>query len=239
MARKTTPTQVLLAMEHAVGVDMQNFKYRMGTGRCLYDGEIMELMGCPGWTAFKSEMRIYYNMKGSLAHESLETLKRKKYITPTAIKRARKIKDLYLRQEKRIGSQKKAKTVTKRSQKIPESPLLRPPAGSGLQLQSSFGGGGGQTHFAGDSPKRKGKTTTKKTTKKREKKGSNSLAPFGVMPRGQKTLEEDGKAEANKEKTSRSRNGESTTCKKGAHPDIVHPHEKRAEQSILQHSNSG
>ena len=70
------------------------------------------------------------------------------------------------------------------------SPLLRPPAGSGLQLQSSFGGGGGQTHFAGDSPKRKGKTTTKKTTKKREKKGSNSLAPFGVMPRGQKTLEE-------------------------------------------------
>lgn len=66
----------------------------------------------------------------------------------------------------------------------------KPPAGSGLQLQSSFGGGGGQTYFAGASPKKKGKTAAKKTAKKTAKKGSGSLAPFGVMPQGQKTLEE-------------------------------------------------
>ena len=68
--------------------------------------------------------------------------------------------------------------------------LLRPPAGSGLQLQSSLGGGGGQTHFAGGSPNRKGKKAGKKNAKKKEKKGSGSLAPFGMMPEGQKTLEE-------------------------------------------------
>jgi len=66
----------------------------------------------------------------------------------------------------------------------------KPPSGSGLQIQSSLGGGGGQTYFSGGSPKKKGKTAAKKTTKKREKKGSGSLAPFGVMPEGQKTLEE-------------------------------------------------
>lgn len=66
----------------------------------------------------------------------------------------------------------------------------KPPAGSGLQMQSSFEGGGGQTHFAGGSPKKKGKKTAKKTAKKKEKKGSGSLAAFGVMPEGQKTLEE-------------------------------------------------
>lgn len=48
----------------------------------------------------------------------------------------------------------------------------------------------GQTHFTGGSPKRKGKKTAKKTPKKKEKKGSGSLAAFGVMPEGQKTLEE-------------------------------------------------
>lgn len=66
----------------------------------------------------------------------------------------------------------------------------KPPAGSGLQMQSSFGGGGGQTYFTGASPKKKGKTAAKKTAKKKAKKGSGSLAPFGVMPEGQKTLEE-------------------------------------------------
>jgi len=66
----------------------------------------------------------------------------------------------------------------------------KPPSGSGLQLQSSFGGGGGQTYFSGGSPKKKGKTAAKRTAKKREKKGSGSLAPFGVMPQGQKTIEE-------------------------------------------------
>ena len=71
------------------------------------------------------------------------------------------------------------------------SPIsLKPPAGSGLQLQSSFGGGGGQTHFKEGSPKKKGKTAAKKNPKKHEKKGSGSLAAFGVMPAGQKTLEE-------------------------------------------------
>jgi len=66
----------------------------------------------------------------------------------------------------------------------------KPPSGSGLQMQSSLGGGGGQTYFSGGSPKKKGKTAAKKTTKKREKKGSGSLAPFGVMPEGQKTLDD-------------------------------------------------
>jgi len=72
----------------------------------------------------------------------------------------------------------------------PSPVSLKPPAGSGLQLQASFGGGGGQTHFKGGSPKKKGKKTGKKNPKKHEKKGSGSLAAFGVMPAGQKTLEE-------------------------------------------------
>lgn len=173
MARKTTPTQVLFAMERVAGVDMQNFKYRMGTGRCLYDGEIMELMGCPGWTAYNSEMRAYADMLGSFIEVDTATLKEKKYITATAIQKAVKINDLYLRQEKSMGSPK-------------------PPAGSGLQLQSSFGGGGGQTHFAGSSPKKKGKTAAKKNPKKKGKKGSGSLAAFGVMPEGQSTLPVEG-----------------------------------------------
>jgi len=48
----------------------------------------------------------------------------------------------------------------------------------------------GQTYFAGSGPKRKGKKAAKKKPKKQEKKGSGSLAAFGVMPEGQKTLEE-------------------------------------------------
>lgn len=47
----------------------------------------------------------------------------------------------------------------------------------------------GQTYFAGSGPKRKGKKAAKKT-KKKEKKGSGSLAAFGVMPEGQTTLDE-------------------------------------------------
>lgn len=48
----------------------------------------------------------------------------------------------------------------------------------------------GQTYFTGSGPKRKGKKTAKKTAKKKEKKGSGGLAAFGVMPDGQKTLDE-------------------------------------------------
>ena len=48
----------------------------------------------------------------------------------------------------------------------------------------------GQTYFAGSGTKKKGKKAAKKTPKKQEKKGSGSLAAFGVMPQGQKTLEE-------------------------------------------------
>lgn len=66
----------------------------------------------------------------------------------------------------------------------------KPPAGSGLQVQSSFGGGGGQTHFKGGSPKRKGKKAAKNP--KKEKKGSGSLAAFGVMPEGQTMLPVEG-----------------------------------------------
>ena len=113
---------------------MHNFKYRMGTGRCLYDGEIMELMVCPGWKAYNSEMQTYADMRSSFAEVDVGTLKGKKYITPTAIQKARKINDLYLRQEKNL--------ITP-----------NPPAGSGLQLQSSFGGG---------SQKKKGKKLTGK-----------------------------------------------------------------------------
>ena len=64
----------------------------------------------------------------------------------------------------------------------------KPPAGSGLQLQSSFGGGGGQTYFKGGSPKKKGK------------KGSGSLAAFGVMPEGQTTLPVEGEPTVDEKK---------------------------------------
>ena len=71
-----------------------------------------------------------------------------------------------------------------------QTAVPKPPAGSGLQMQSSFGGGGGQTYFAGSGPKRKGKKAAKKNPKKKVKKGSGSLAAFGVMPEGQRTLDE-------------------------------------------------
>ena len=83
-----------------------------------------------------------------------------------------------------------SRTRAKANMAMPLPAALKPPAGSGLQLQSSFGGGGGQTHFKEGSPKKKGKTAAKKNPKKHEKKGSGSLAAFGVMPAGQKTLEE-------------------------------------------------
>ncbi len=67
----------------------------------------------------------------------------------------------------------------------------RPPAGSGLQMQAELGApASGQTYFAGSGPKRKGKKAAKKKPKKKVKKGSGSLAAFGVMPEGQTTLDE-------------------------------------------------
>jgi len=71
-----------------------------------------------------------------------------------------------------------------------QTATCRPAAGSGLQMQSSFGGGGGQTYFTGGGPKKKGKKAAKKKPKKKVKKGSGSLAAFGVMPEGQQTLDE-------------------------------------------------
>ena len=71
-----------------------------------------------------------------------------------------------------------------------QTAATKPPAGSGLQMQSSFGGGGGQTYFTGSGPKKKGKKAAKKNPKKKVKKGSGSLAAFGVMPEGQATLDE-------------------------------------------------
>ena len=59
-----------------------------------------------------------------------------------------------------------------------------------LSMQTQLGTSGGHTYFNVGSPKKKGKKMGKRTPKKREKKGSGSLAPFGVMPEGQKTLEE-------------------------------------------------
>ena len=64
----------------------------------------------------------------------------------------------------------------------------QPPSGSGLQMQASLEGGGGQTYFAGSSTQRRGKIAAKRTPRKRAKKGSGSLAMFGVMPEGQTTL---------------------------------------------------
>jgi hypothetical protein len=66
-----------------------------------------------------------------------------------------------------------------------------PPAGSGLQMQAELGApASGQTYFTGSGPKRKGKKAAKKNPKKKVKKGSGSLAAFGVMPEGQTTLDE-------------------------------------------------
>lgn len=92
-----------------------------------------------------------------------------------------------------VATESPSEATRKKAEKMLEDTAdapLRPPTGSGLQLQSSFGGGGGQTYFKDSSPKKKGKKTGKKTSKKKEKKGSGSLAAFGVMPEGQKTLDE-------------------------------------------------
>lgn len=67
----------------------------------------------------------------------------------------------------------------------------KPPAGSGLQMQAELDApASGQTYFAGSGPKRRGKKAAKKTPKKKAKKGSGSLAAFGVMPEGQTTLDD-------------------------------------------------
>ena len=58
-------------------------------------------------------------------------------------------------------------------------------------MQAQIDVPGGQTYFNAGSPKKKGKKTGKKNVRKTEKKGSGSLAAFGVMPQGQTTLAEE------------------------------------------------
>ncbi len=57
-----------------------------------------------------------------------------------------------------------------------------------LVMQAELGIPGGQTYFNVGSPKKKGKKTGKKNVRKTAKKGSGSLAPFGLMPEGQMRL---------------------------------------------------
>lgn len=143
------------------------------------------------WDVTQKDARValdYYNY-GHTYHVAPRINWRKyhKRLVKQAILQGKVVPDKVLREYPELIRSKAAPKPKSKAKVAP-----KPPAGSGLQMQSSFGGGGGQTHFKGGSPKRKGKTAAKKTKKKQEKKGSGSLAAFGVMPEGQTMLPVDG-----------------------------------------------
>ena len=45
MGRKTTPVQILLALEKVCKVDMNSFRYKMQSGRLWNDYDIMKELG--------------------------------------------------------------------------------------------------------------------------------------------------------------------------------------------------
>lgn len=74
---------------------------------------------------------------------------------------------------------------------IHDKPAAKPKLPPCLVMQSELAApASGQTFFNVGSPNKKGKKAGKKNVKKREKNGSGSLAMFGVMPSGQKTIAE-------------------------------------------------
>lgn len=93
MARKTSPRQIIVALDRVVGVDMHHFFYMLQTGRYINDGRIVRAMNCG---TINEAIRVVsdYGMFDAkpLRKESVATLKKKKWITATAIAQAKKIK---------------------------------------------------------------------------------------------------------------------------------------------------
>ena len=92
MGRKTTPVQILLALEKVCKVDMNNFRYKMQSGRLWNDYDIMKELGSSKLSYAIEEIGHYMGTyRASFAKESLAELKKKGWITPTAIAKAKRI----------------------------------------------------------------------------------------------------------------------------------------------------
>ena len=93
MGLKTSPRQIMVALDKVVGMDMQHFLYMLQTGRYMNDARIVTAMNC-GTIGEAVRVVADYGRFDAKTFKliSVAELKRKKWITPTAIKQAKQIK---------------------------------------------------------------------------------------------------------------------------------------------------
>lgn len=93
MAKKTEPRQILAALHKVVGMDMSIFAYTLQTGRYMNDARIVVAMNARTIGDAVRAVGEYGQFDSHMVtSESLGSLKKSGWITPTAIKRARLIK---------------------------------------------------------------------------------------------------------------------------------------------------
>lgn len=93
MAKKTEPRQILAALHKVVGMDMNTFLYMLQTGRYMNDARIVTAMNARTLGDAVRAVSDYGHLDGQMvASESIASLKKSGWITPTAVKRARLIK---------------------------------------------------------------------------------------------------------------------------------------------------
>ena len=92
MGRKTTAIQILLSLESVCNVNIRDFAYKMTTGRLLNDYDIMKELGASTLSDAFSEINRYTRTyRGMLKEASMSELKKKGWITPTSIAKAKRI----------------------------------------------------------------------------------------------------------------------------------------------------
>ena len=91
--RKTSPRQVLCALDRVVGMDMRNFSHMLQTGRYINDYHIVRAMNTGTIGEAVRAVSDYGHFDAAVfAREGVPALKKKGYITPPAITRAKQIK---------------------------------------------------------------------------------------------------------------------------------------------------
>lgn len=95
MPRKTSATQILGALEKE-GVDMYTFTYKYTSGRLWNDYQIMQVLGCNIISEVYSEINRYMAVYRNIYTTStISALKVAGWLTPTAIRKAKAIKQFY------------------------------------------------------------------------------------------------------------------------------------------------
>lgn len=91
LGRKTNTMQILLALEKVHKININQFRYKMITGRLWNDYDITLELGCGKLTEVYDEINRYMSTYRTLAKASISELKKKGWITPTAITKVKKI----------------------------------------------------------------------------------------------------------------------------------------------------